>query len=44
MGIRWAGAELALARIQRDLETALGRTWRGRLVLRLARWYTAWRS
>lgn len=38
--LRWAGAELQLARVQAEINQAwaeIERTWRGRLALRLGR-------
>lgn len=45
--LRWAGAELQLARIQAEINQAqaeLERTWRGRLALRLGRAIVRWRA
>ncbi|MFD1656976.1 hypothetical protein ACFSL4_01680 [Streptomyces caeni] len=37
--LRWAGVELRVARLAATLEETLSSTRRGRLALRLARWY-----
>jgi hypothetical protein len=36
--LRYAGAEIAFARLQAELDAVLARTWRGRLARRLAGW------
>ncbi|MFG3050339.1 hypothetical protein ACGFZP_05195 [Kitasatospora sp. NPDC048239] len=42
--LRYAGTELAISRLQQELDSTLSQTWGGRLALRLARWYAAWKS
>ncbi|MFG3048127.1 hypothetical protein ACGFZR_24745 [Streptomyces sp. NPDC048241] len=35
--LRWAGVELAVQRVQDEVDVLLSRTWPGRLALRLLR-------